>query len=167
MSFFLSKIEIVGWVAIPVGITLFFIRPRYLYYLTIFFIPFSATAVFNFQTKQVSIIIGTYWASLWILHEVILIIIKKKETRLPRITIFLFSFLSLCLAVSLFMPFFLEGKVQLYVFEKSVSEPLEFRPWHLMSFFYVVFGALVTIFVVIKNKDTRQLLASLRTYALS
>src|SRR5215469_16461947 len=65
------QITYIGWILIPLSAFFYWVESEYLYFLAVFFLPFSATAIVNIGSAdsasgvQVSMLFG----SLWILRE--------------------------------------------------------------------------------------------------
>lgn len=166
-------ITIIGWVLIPLGVVLFFIAPRWLYVLMVFFIPFSATAVVNIRTGltgsglQATIFFG----SLWILSVLLKTIVTGRirlnyNLRLPFVLLSMFLGIEL---LSLMMPILIDGKLLVHFPELSHKEAklLMFSGRHITQALYLIYGIIVAIMVAIKNSDVKQLSSSIKIYVLS
>ena len=163
----------IGYILISICFILFCIAPSYLYVLMVFFIPFSATAIVNLDVSSTSSGLPAYMfiGSVWISSLVLRIaatgnIAIPRESRMPLMLLTVFIGTAM---LSLFMPVYINGSLSVKspVLFDTKETPLLFNIKHLTQTLYLLFGGLITIFVVKKNSTHNQILSSIRIYVLS
>jgi hypothetical protein len=165
----------IGWILILLGFGCFVFARRFLYPLTIFFVPFSATAVINIGSKdnasglQATIFLG----SLWMMSEIFTFFRDKNSAlreNLVKPMKYLGWFVGVA-ALSLLMPIWINGKVFIEEAEYSNgfgnAEPLVFTARHVTQFVYLIYGAMFAILVAYKNSDARQFVKTVRIFLCS
>jgi hypothetical protein len=167
------EITPIGWVLIPLGLLFFIIRPKWLYGLTIFFAPFSATAIVNRGSGDAASGFSPYlfFGFLMLLRECFGIASRMKISapRGVRQPIkLLFIFLAVCIA-SLIMPLIINGN--LYVMS---SPTLDYNLVRLQYNFQIVNHALSLVFEILiatliayRNLDLDHFYTSVRIYLIS
>jgi hypothetical protein len=166
------EITPIGWILLPLGAALFLVAPGALYQLTIFFLPFSATAIANIGSSDSAsgVQASMFFGALWMLKEMPALVslrsVEKDRLRTPVRQLVLFVYI---VAISLIMPMWINGHlvIESPEFATSGSEPLQFTSRHLTQTFYLVYGVVFAVMVAIKNYDSRQLVRSLRTFLIS
>lgn len=159
-----------GAILILLGSILFFTSHRWIYILTVFFIPFTGTALINFPSG--------FWLQpfqffgiLWILGELARVFVAGK-VRLPPFRglslFFLFLFVGV-VALSMIMPIIIDGKILIQSTQllDYSSAPLEFTYRNLTAYLYILFGAIITTLMAARNSQREELLFTLRIYTLS
>ena len=167
------EITPIGWVMLPVGFSLYWLAPEYLYVLMVFFLPFSATAIVNIGSPdsasgvQASMLFG----SLWMLKELPALgrpSLRQywQHLRTPVRQLNLFT---LVVIMSLFMPLWINGHVVIESADlgDSGSAPLQFAGTHITQTIYLIYGVLLTILVALKNCELPQLIRSIRIFLIS
>ena len=163
----------IGWILLPLGVSLYWLAPEFLYVLMVFFLPFSATAVANIGSAdsasgvQASMLFG----SLWMLKELPALgrISLSPYWRHLRAPIRQLSFFVLVVIISLVMPLWINGHAVVESSElgDSGSAPLQFTARHITQTVYLVYGVLLTILVALKNSELQQLIRSMRIFLMS
>lgn len=161
------SITLVGWPVIVTGL-LVFSNPRFLYYLFVFSIPFSASAVFNVSSITYGLQIPYFFAIVWMISRSLPfvlgkpLVINKKSllVLLPVILIVMVAF------TSLIMPMVLPNGILVHAPEdwSYGLSPLGLNRTHFTQFAYLLFVVLVTIFTAMEIKDTDTLKKSIRIF---
>jgi len=152
------------------GPLLMLFRPKWLYIVTVFFLPFTATAVINIGTGfntsglQASMFLGTllllrYGASaLW-----------RRSLPVPRNGEACIAWLGLFIAVtalSLIMPVWLDSHVRIpspYIFDTSTTL-LHLQSSNITGVLYMVFGYAFAYLTAILNQKTAMVRLTLKSY---
>jgi len=164
------EVTLIGYVLIPLGIFLFFCSTEYLYYILLFFAPFSASAIVNIKSITFGLQIPYYFGILFILKLVISWFnsgnLKVSKTILNLLMpIIVFWLIAL---MSLIMPIILEQKILVhYPEDPFYFSPLEFKRLHLTQFMYLTFVILFMTFVSIYVNDKKRLYRSLKILLIS
>ena len=166
-------ITLAGWVLIPFGLVAFCVLPNWLYYLAIFLIPFSATAVVNLTVGGISkgmpavLFIG----SLWIVREFITIVhpgILKipRHVRVFGATCSLYLVILVC---SLSIPLFMHGDFMITSPRLDAPQvfPLSFSSHNITQFIYISFWIAMTWLIVLHNQNEKSLVATIRIFVMS
>lgn len=163
-------LTLAGVVFIPLGIILFIIKPKWLYVLAIFFIPFSATAILNFSSSGSEVLL--FFGILWVLSIFQRIFINGNilipMSQIEDITLLLI-FLLICIT-SIMTPMLLSGKFQIASHTLNLSflsTPLTLTGANIKQLLYLAFGIALAIMVAIKNYQFNQLFLSLKIYVVS
>lgn len=155
------QITFIGFIIIFLGILFLFTSIKNLYYLTIFFIPFTATSVLNTASSN-SLSASYFLIFLLILYELRNIFLKM-TIRIPKnhfkkksiYSVFLFF---LVVLFSLFMPLIIDGDLRVFTGETDnylygYDYPLYFSKSLIFKIYPVVFGVLfIYLFVINSNK---------------
>ncbi|MDR1884366.1 MAG: hypothetical protein LBR26_16550 [Prevotella sp.] len=170
----IMQIPIIGFIFIVTGITAFLFNRKLLYDLTIFFIPFSATAVINIGQASNSSSIQPYmlFASLWILSLIIKSLLKKgKKTLIIKVPIkeykailplILFSVVAL---ISLVMPLLIDGsELGNKTGRLGFEEPIYFTSTNITQYIYLLLGIIFSICIYSYNKKKENYLHTLKVY---
>lgn len=164
------EITLIGALIIPLSLVLLFTRS--IYYLLIFFLPFSATAVINIYRDAFSgsgIQVSLWLGSLFVAREIGRFLMRKLP--FPRHTGYSFHFLLLfafIVLLSLSMPFIISGTLLVHSPDWSllypVMIPLNFSLRHLVLYLYLLHGVFLTIFFSVFNSVEEILNKSLAIY---
>lgn len=167
------EITPIGWILIPLGVILFFAYPTWLYVLTIFFAPFSATAVVNVGSGDSASGVQAYlmFASLLIMQKLLCALLRlkvrfSKTIRKPLRLLFLF--VASCLA-SLVMPLWIDGRLQIMspILTDMTTTSLNFSVTNITGVIYLVIGACLTAIVAETTKDAKRFHQAVRIYVIS
>jgi hypothetical protein len=171
------EIYLIGWIVIPISIYLFVFKPNWLYQLTIFFIPFTGTAVFKLNLSSFNaegIRASLFLGFLCLLRHMITAFFKQKIIYpfSQKNTLNILFLLAFVILISLIMPVIINGNltivdpyIQLIYYAKT--RPLYFSPQYLTQALYFIFGALISYVVVIQNKTSDDIKQTLRIYLIS
>lgn len=163
----------IGWILLPLAGISYLFAPQILYPLAIFFLPFSATAVMNVGTADSAsgVLASILFGAVWMAREFpALGELRSRTGQQPlRKPILQLGFFLLVVVFSLLVPFWINGH---FVIEnpelgQTGSAPLQFTGRHITQTAYLVYGILFTIFVALKNSDSRELVRSVRIFIVS
>jgi hypothetical protein len=164
------SMTVLGVIFAAIGLLALAFSSKWLYRLTIFSIPFSATTVMNFGSGDTSsgIQVWMYFGLLWLIRESGLTLMFPWRS-MPRIAIgrvscvLLFVFV---LLLSLLMPLYIDGALQIAspLLLDSTSTSLTFSTRNVTAILYVLFGALWMISMVRKNDSAAALSETERYY---
>lgn len=160
-------------ILIPLGILSFFFAPRLLYWCTVFFLPFSATAVVNFNRANgaTGLQATMFFGALWMLREGAGALRKPSlwrsqqlQTSVRRLRFFMFA-----VVLSLIMPIYINGRLTVDCPDIACTDsgPLKFTFSHITQVLYLAYGAMLTVFIAVKNLDVRQFRRSIRIFLTS
>jgi hypothetical protein len=155
-------------ILIPIGVLSFFFAPRLLYWCTIFFLPFSATAVVNFnRTGGTTGLQATmFFGILWMLREASMVFQKptlwrseQMQTAVRRLRFFMFA-----VALSLVMPIYINGRLTVDCPDIGCTDsgPLRFNFTHITQVMYLAYGVMLSVFIAVRNSDIGQFRKSVR-----
>lgn len=167
------QITPIGWLLIPMGIISAIVAPRRLYRVTIFFAPFSATAVLNVGAGDTAsgVQVYVFFAVLLILRTVLDAVVHL-EISIPKVIrrplAYLFVFVFVC-AVSVVMPFWIDGRLQIMspILLDMTTTPLRLSSANITGIIYLLLGACSMGIVARKTIDPEEFRASVRVYTLS
>lgn len=163
----------IGWILLPLGIVLYWASPRLLYVLTLFFLPFSATAVVNVGSADSAsgLQASMFFGSLWILTELSSLfhcsqLPRFQPLRTPVRQLVLFVLVA---GVSLIMPLWISGHVVIESSElgDSGSMPLQLSANHVSQLGYLVYGILLAILLAFRNSEAREFVRSIKIFLIS
>ncbi len=167
------KVLLPGYILLPLSPFLFFVKRRWLFYATVFFIPFSASAVVYFPSISFGLQIPYFWAMIW-LSRLILDTIHGKmrpyheaSSHQYRIEGALILFLTIG-ALSLFVP-----QLGLSALVHPVEEAfhthgvLSPSRTNLTQFAYMLFLAAFFLGLLVEVENQGKLMPSLRVFVLS
>ena len=163
----------IAGVLLPLGLYCFFFKPDFLYWLLIFSLPFSATAVANIGfMSSTSGLQATIWlGSLWLLRETPRVLNKTHVWKSEQMgASFRHLGLFLCVVVlSLAMPLWINGRLTVECQDLScnTTEALKFSVRHITQTMYLIFGILLAIFVTLRNSNPREFRKSIQVYLIS
>ena len=160
-------------ILILLGVVSFFFAPRLLYWCTVFFLPFSATAVVNFNRAigatglQAAMFFGTLWmlkAGPEALRKPGLWRSQPMQTSVRRLRFFMFA-----VVLSLVMPIYIHGRLSVDCPGIGCvdSGPLVFTVRHITQVLYLAYGVLLSVLIAVKNSDIRQFRKSIRIFLTS
>jgi len=169
------QITLPGMILLPLGIILFFILPKYLYYLTIFFIPFSATSLLN-SAAGAPFMATQYFGTLFILSGC-LNIVRKGKIRLPQSTshdksiLLMFLFMAVVI-LTIMMPIIIDGRISTSTMMfKDIAvgyeKPLYFTFQNFKNTLPVIFGVLLAYLIVVTNSTPAMIAKTLKIYIFS
>lgn len=163
----------IGWFLIPLGISMFIVRPQWLYVLTVFFAPFSATSVINAGASG-----SGQGFSPYLLFGLLLVLrqsgdaVLRMKVRIKRGATYplslLYLFAGVCLT-SLVMPLIINGRLQV-MSEPSLDYrliPLEYS-WQILNHaLRLLLDISLTTIIVYRNLTLKSFYASVRVYLCS
>lgn len=162
-------ITLAGWFLIPLASAVFFLSPSGLYFLTIFLIPFSATAVANTESTGLPAVM--FVGSLWVCREIVAIASSRRLKVPARIRMFgvLGAFYVICLGFSLFVPLLMSGTITIKSPSLISSEvtSLSFSGRNITQFLYVFIWFLIAWTIALRNKTLESVRATLRVLFVS
>lgn len=150
----------IGWVLIPFSLIWLIASKKWLFFLTIFFIPFSATCVMEFHGGNSShpVLASFYFGVLWIARSLLGYPRKGVAKLFVRFNIhelLLLCFFLVCL-LSLMVPIFFGGGMSVYQMDTMQMVPIGFdfnRVIHLFNLWYgVVFS--IALSKLTSSEDT-------------
>ncbi len=160
----------IGLLLLLAGPVLMVVRPRWLYIATVFFLPFTATAVINVGSgaNASAVQASMYLGSLLILRYAALYI-RRAELPFPRISRSSLVWLGLftaTTAVSLVMPLWIDGRESIpadKLFDLS-STPLFLTSHNVTGVLYMVFGFLLSYLTAVLNQRAATLRLSVKSF---
>lgn len=160
----------IGWLLILIGLWFMVLRPKWLYALTIFFLPFTATAAINVGSGentsgvQASLFLGSL-----MMLRVCASALWKMSFPLPRkgrmCLFWLGAFIAVA-ALSLIMPMWLDGHVRIpspRLFDTS-STLIHLTNKNITGFLYIVFGFAFAYLIVAVNQSMATLRLTLKAF---
>jgi len=142
------EITIIGYFILPLGVILFFLPNNYLLYCTVFFSPFVASSVINFNNLNFGLQISYYLGILFIIKQLINLF-KNEKILKPNIWLFSFVIVSiLSLSFKLIRIYFLP------VYEDLIST-------NITQTFYLIFCFFLYLFLknyISKNSKNNELI---------
>uniref|UniRef100_E6QLJ1 O-antigen ligase n=1 Tax=mine drainage metagenome TaxID=410659 RepID=E6QLJ1_9ZZZZ len=167
------EITPIGWILIPLGVILFFANPTWLYVLTIFFAPFSATAVVNIGSGEATSGVQAYlmFATLLITQKLLNALLRLKvgfPKKIRKPLWLLFLFVATCLA-SLVMPLWINGRLQITspLLTDMATTPLIFSSTNITGVVYLVIGTCLTAIVAKTTLDAEKFHQAVKIYVIS
>lgn len=167
------SITIIGSLYILLSLYSFIFDRNFLYKVTIFFLPFTATAVINIGDDGSGtavipyMVLGSFWTlSLIIFNTKHIINLKLRRSELFSILILcLFGFVAL---MSLYSPWAINGS-ELANRTGTIedSEPIYLTSKNITQLLYLLFGIIFGISIFISNKSPRQFFVTVKTYTIS
>jgi hypothetical protein len=167
------EITPIAVILLPLGVFSFFFAPRLLYWCTVFFLPFSATAVVNFNLTsgatglQATMFFGVLWMlkeGSGALREPSLWQPQHMQTSVRRLRFFMFA-----AVLSLIMPIYINGRLTVDCRDVGCTDsgPLIFNFRYITQVLYLTYGVMLTVFIAVKNSDIRQFRKSVRIFLTS
>jgi len=168
------QITFPGFILIPLGIILLITSRKYLYYFTVFFIPFTGTSLLN-SSSGAALNVAHYLILLLFLSELKKIIVTCK-IRIPkdlssRSILYMFIFMGI-VSLTLIMPAIINGRLQVYTGEASNfylhnTQTVRFSFKLLERIYPLVFGILLAYLIAIKSQSPILLRRFLKIYSFS
>ncbi|ACA60192.1 O-antigen ligase family protein [Candidatus Desulforudis audaxviator] len=164
------ELTILGYILIPIGLFFLIWRPLYLFYLAVFFIPFSASSVLNFDSISFGLQPSQYFGILWMTSGFMSLLIRPKltipkEVKSSLALILLFGFF---IGASLLMPAIIAGNVEAPGAQGYPgTAPVEFSAFNVTQFLYVAYGILLSVNTAIRVRDNQTAVKAARVYVLS
>ncbi len=167
------QITFPGIFLIPLGLIFFFTGRRYLYYLTIFFIPFTATSLIN-SASGAALVAAQYFGILLTIKEFINIVLTGR-IKFPSLKAnhkpfkYMVVFIIVILLTTL-MPLIINGHFS--VFSGKINSfyddiPVRFSIQSIKKVYPIIFGMLLIYIIAIKNSSSEMLYRSIKTYTFS
>lgn len=164
------EFTITGIILFLIGIFFWILIPKYLYHLTIFFIPFTATAIVNFHSG--------FWLTPFQLFGVLWLISKAQNSFLSKKSLFpkhlklslilVYSFIAVVF-LSATMPIIIAGNLSIasgYLGDFSTST-LMLTTRNFTAPFYVLFGGIFSLLIAAHNSFKGILSKTLRIIIFS
>ena len=167
------EITPISVILIPLGVFSFFFAPRLLYGCTVFFLPFSATAVVNFNRTigATGLQATMFFGVLWMLKEGLGALKKPSLWRSPQMqtSVRRLRFFMFAVVLSLIMPIYIHGRLTVDCPDIACTDsgPLTFSLKHITQVMYLAYGVMLTVFIAVKNSDIRQFRKSVRIFLTS
>jgi len=150
------------------------VKPEWVYAATVFFLPFSATAVINLGSDSSSasgVQVWLYLATLLLLRWAVISLFRLEiqiNNTIRRLSLYLSVFVAIC-AISLLMPLWINGHLQVmspYLLDFTTT-PLVFTSKNITGFLYILIGFCFALFVANKNADPHNFRRSSYLFLLS
>lgn len=135
------EITFLGYFLIPLGIFLFFLKNKYLFWATIFFAPFTASSILSIKSITFGMPPAYYFGLLFILKEIFYVLKSGKIVK-PNILLLLFILYSF---FSLIMLSIFEGKIKVWHAEIG-NYLLKIKIHNITQVLYLFFCFLVYFF---------------------
>jgi hypothetical protein len=164
------EFTITGLILILIGISAYIFSPAILGYLSIFFIPFTATAIVNFQSG--------FWLTPFQLFGILWFINKMQNSFITRKSFFpkqleislvlVYTFI-VVVFLSAMMPIFINGNLSIEsgTLGDFSTSTLALTTRNFTAPFYIFFGGIFSLFVASQNVHHSNLIKSLRVLLLS
>ncbi len=161
-----------GYIIILLGLVAFFFSTRWLMAMTIFFIPFTATAVINIGDPGDGSAIQPYMFLLvmYIVRKNIGFILLRKFKPSPRIefTDWVLVLFVAAVFLSLSMPLIIDGKITGNVTGRfETFEDIKFNNRNITQFLYFLLGVIFSFVIKNNNLTSANLNLSLKIYGYS
>lgn len=152
------QITLTGAVLVIAGVYSFFLNKDTLYKMTIFFLPFSATAIINFGEPGAGSSIQPYmlFAAIWILRTQLDHLKKKTQKKdkaffIVNVLVVLFAIIAFS---SIFMPVIIDGKEVGNVYGKfNDFSKITFSSLNITQLIYLYLGLLFTYYISVVNRE--------------
>ncbi|MGQ5712413.1 O-antigen ligase family protein [Desulforudis sp. DRI-14] len=164
------ELTILGYILLPISLLFLIWRPLYLFYLAVFFIPFSASAVLNFDSVSFGLQPSQYFGILWMTSGFTSLLVRPKltipkEVKASLALILLFGFF---VGASLLMPAIISGNVEAPGSQGYPgTAPVEFSAFNFTQFLYIAYGILLSASTAIWVRDNQTVVTAARVYVLS
>jgi hypothetical protein len=165
----------IGFILIFIGLLLLFFPTKWLYYLTIFFIPFSATSIINITYGALGsgIQASIYFGSLLLGKELLRTVFQLKLI-LPEErgwSFFLLGAFGFIAFFSLIMPIIIDGKVTILSPEATIWDhweiPITLTRRHFTQLLYLIYGISLSVLIFIRNTNYQNIDATIKVYLIS
>lgn len=166
-------ITLAGGLLIPLGVVLFLYAPSWLYYMAIFLIPFSATAVLNMpiggEIKGVPAIL--FIGGLWVCSEIYTIL----RTGILNNPVLVRKFGLMCLLYLVIIACTLGALWQMpneYIVQSPrLDAPqlllLKFSMHNVTQFIYLFFWMVMTFLIAMRNQNDRAIAETIKIFVVS
>jgi len=160
----------IGWVLLIMGPLLMIVRPRWLYIATIFFLPFTATAVINVGSglNASGVQASMYLGSLLILRWVVGFLRRGAfpVPRTGRASLLWLGLFIAAVALSLIMPLWIDGRILIPSphLGDLTSEPLHLNSHNVTGVLYMVYGYMLAYLIAVLNRKPAMLRLTLKTF---
>ncbi|MDI6619036.1 MAG: hypothetical protein QME45_10250 [Clostridiales bacterium] len=168
------EIYVLGYFLIPLGIVLLFLKPDMLFYLTVFFAPFTASALLSVSKIITGLQPVYYFAVLWVLSVIIRNTCKLKNIKQfykhqlsnnKRKFINLTLLFWLASLISFLTPIIFKNKV--INFAGNMSLKLYVSKGSVTQFFYLTLILLFTDLSVVFINNKERLYSTIKTFMYS
>ncbi|GAC1422668.1 MAG: hypothetical protein NVSMB62_18570 [Acidobacteriaceae bacterium] len=160
----------IGLLLLLLGPILMIVRPRWLYIATIFFLPFTATAVINVGSgANASAVQASMYLGALLIGRYAVVYARKGVLPFPQVSRSSLVWLGLFIAVtvvSLVMPLWINGRESIpaeRLFDLS-STPLYLTSHNVTGVMYMVFGFLVSYLTAVLNQNAATLRLSVKCF---
>ncbi len=162
-----------GLILIPLGIFALLVRPRWLYFLAVFFAPFSATSLINSGSGNTGSGFqpAMFFGGLLLLRSALGVAFRMRisiprAVRKPLLLIFLF--VAVC-GISLIMPFIINGRILVMSRGELMAPiiPLYFKSSNITYLIGAVYGLLFAGYVARKNLNPKEFFRTVRIFLAS
>jgi hypothetical protein len=160
----------IGWILLIVGPLLAIFRPRWLYILTIFSLPFTATDIINVGSGlDISGVQAPMYLGCLLLLRHCLVSVKRLSFPLPRkgrICLYWMAIFIAVVAVSLVMPVWLDGHVEVPSMSliNPTTELIHLKSKNITGLLYMVFGFGFLYLTVALNQTIAMSRLTLKTF---
>jgi hypothetical protein len=161
-----------GLFLLPLGFLLLLAPVKYLYYITLFFIPFSATSVLNGKSGA-ALLAAQYLGSMLILRELCAAILTKGRPKLIKSyhdkSFFFMLVFGVVVTTSMAMPAIIDGKMSVSTMKIPDFEevPVSLTSKNIKNPLPVIFGLLLAYVIAKRSATLHRLLSSICVYACS
>jgi O-Antigen ligase len=158
-----------GYTIIPISVVLFFFKPNWLYYIFIFFVPFSSSVIVNFTTLNTGLSVSHFLGILCLLRWIIEIFFRGKIIVYPQLKLLtiLITFLGIIVILSLSVPYLINGRISIIHPETYVVTPLKLSFFHITQTSFFLYGLLILCFIIYKVRDEETFKKSIKAYLYS
>lgn len=156
-----------GALLLGLGILLLPASRKGLYLLTVFFTPFTATAILN-VSSGFWLTPFQWFGALWLLREAASLRFLRSPdfAPAPRMALLGLALLAASSLLSVFMPALIDGGLQIQspLLDDPASIPLRLTHTNFSRLVYLGFGMTVTLFMLHSNREFPSIRASLRAF---
>ncbi|SDP56716.1 O-Antigen ligase [Mucilaginibacter sp. OK268] len=163
-----------GIILMILGIYGLIFNVKFLYNITIFFIPFSATAIFNIGSGdngsaiQPFMVLGSLWLVSLFIDKAKRFSKYKIVNKAELLALCLLTGFAIIALVSLIMPMKINGTEMGNISgQLDAIEPIGFSGRNITQYIYLLFGIIIAIGLYIHNKDENNYKNTIKVYALS
>jgi hypothetical protein len=164
------EITPIGWVLLLLGPALMLFKPKWLYNLAIFFLPFSATEIANVGSGgEASGVQAPMFLGMLVVLRAGYIFLRKPKFQLPqrsKTQIFWLGVFIASTVVSLVMPIWIHGRVQIPSSEllNDTTTPLYLSSKNITGVIYMLFGFSYACFIALMNMKTEMLVRTMKAF---
>tara|TARA_B100000242_G_scaffold294395_1_gene277179 strand:- start:18836 stop:20230 length:1395 start_codon:yes stop_codon:yes gene_type:complete len=163
-------ITLIGYLLLPVGIYGFLFSTKLLYKLTIFFLPFTASAIIYLGDDDASALLLTvFFGLLWIINSIVKLSIKKNLINsnffIHKGIFLLVLFLFICFLSIFLIP--LTDNFKIFSIDLGRFSPLVIKSYHINHLFFVTYGVLFAILLVNQNNNLNNIIETIKIYSYS